>query len=138
MPVDTDGVQVLTDVEERASVDNLDELQARRRKIVAEFAPLAAQFKGGTTAGSDSARKRHRAGIMKLILVEQFKVEKAPSEVALERMANADERHMKFCDDLEKRFAKYVVLENDIADVTEQIRNREECLRVYRAELGLQ
>ena len=138
MSVDADGVQLLTDVEERAGVDNLDALQAKRRKLVAEFAPLAAKFKGGTTAGSDSARKRHRAGIAKLILAEQFKDQKEPSEAALERMANADARHIDFCENLEKQFAKYVVMENDIADVTEQIRNREECLRVYRAELGLQ
>jgi hypothetical protein len=136
--VDDDGVLECTAMECRADVDNLDALQAKRRALVKQFAPLAAQFKGGTTAGSDSARKRHRAGIAKLILQEQFKdASKQPAENALERMANADSRHIDFCEDLEKRFAKYVVLENDIADVTEQIRNREECLRVYRAELGL-
>ena len=137
--VNSDGVLECTAIESRANVDNLDALQAKRRKIVAEFAPLAAQFKGGTTAGSDSARKRHRAAIAGLILQEQFKdAAKQPAENALERMANADYRHIKFCDGLEKDFAKYIVLENDIADVSEQIRNREECLRVYRAELGLQ
>jgi hypothetical protein len=38
----------------------------------------------------------------------------------------------------EADFARFMILENDVADITEQIRNREECLRVYRAELGLE
>ncbi len=92
--VDADGVLAQTALESRSDVDNLDALQAKRRQIVKELAPLAAKFIGGTTAGSDSARKRHRAGIAALILDEQPKGEKPPSEAALERMANADARHI--------------------------------------------
>ncbi len=138
MPTDTDGVLTQTPVEARADVDNLDALQAKRRGLVKQLAPLAAKFKGGTTAGSDSARKRHRALVAKRILLSLKPDEKAPAEVALERMANADIEHIEFCEKLENDFARFVILENDVADVTEQIRNREECIRVYRAELGLQ
>jgi hypothetical protein len=138
MPTDTDGVLTQTPLEARAEVDNLDQLQAKRRGLVKTFAPLAAKFKGGTTAGSDSARKRHRALVAKRILLSLKPDEKAPAEVALERMANADLEHIEFCEKLEADFARYAMLENDIADITEQIRNREECLRVYRAELGLE
>jgi hypothetical protein len=107
--VDSDGVLQQTDLEARSSVDNLDSLQANRRALVA-----------------------------KRILVElDQKGEKAPSEAALERMANADIEHIAFCDKLEADFARFILLENDIADVSEQIRNREECLRCWRAELGL-
>lgn len=136
--VDNDGVLQKTPLESRAEVENLDALQAKRRAIVKELAPLAAKFKGGTTAGSDSARKRHRAAIARLILDEQFKGKTPPSEAALERMANADPRHVDFCETLERQFAKFVVLENDRDDITEQIRSREEELRCYRSELGLQ
>ncbi len=127
----------LTALEERAEIRSLEALQADRRVLVAEYAPLAAKFKGGTTAGADSARKRHRAGIAKLILADWPKGDKEPSEAALERMANADDRHIDFCEKLENQFAKFLVLENDIADITDQIRDREESLRVFRAELGL-
>lgn len=138
--VDRDGVVEQTAVEHRAEVDNIDALQAKRRQLVREMAPLAAKFRGGNNGSSaDSARKRHRAGIAALIAAEQFKdASKAPSEATLERMANADPRHIDFCENLEKQFAKFIVLENDVDDVTEQIRNREELLRVYRAELGLE
>jgi hypothetical protein len=136
--VDSDGVLECTAVESRADVDSLDALQAKRRALVKQYAPLAAKFKGGTTAGSDSARKRHRALVAKRILQSMSRDEKAPAETALERMANADLEHIEFCEKLESDFARFILIENDIADVTEQIRNREECLRVYRAELGLE
>lgn len=126
----------LTELEARADIESLEDLQQRRREIVAKYAPLAAKFKGGTTAGSDSARKRHRALVAKRILLTAG--DKAPSEVALERMANADLEHIQFCENLERDFARFIILENDIADITERIRSREECLRVYRAELGLE
>lgn len=135
--VDNDGELQMTALESRAEVDNLDVLQAKRRALVKVYAPLAAKFKGGTTAGSDSARKRHRALVAKRILLGIKADEKQPAENALERMANADIEHIAFCDKLEADFARFIIIENDIADVSEQIRNREECLRVYRAELGL-
>jgi hypothetical protein len=136
--VDDDGVLQCTAVESRADVENLDALQAKRRALVATYAPLAAKFKGGAIAGSDAARKRHRALIAQSILATmEQKGEKAPSEAALERMANAHVDHIEFCNALEREFTRFILAENDIADVTEQIRNREECLRVYRAELGL-
>lgn len=139
--VDTDGVLEMTALESRAEIANLEALQAERRKLVKKYAPLAARFKGGSGNGSssDAARKRHRAGIANLILREQFreKGEKDPSETALERMANADKRHVDFCDELELQFADFLMLENEIADINEQIRNREECLRCWRAEIGL-
>lgn len=128
----------ITALESRAEIDNLFALQAKRRAIVAEMAPLAAKFKGGTTAGSDSARKRHRALVAKSLLADWPKDEKPPAENALERMANADIRHIEFCEKLEEQFTKYVILENDRDDITEQIDNRIECLRSYRAELRLE
>lgn len=138
MLTDTEGVLEQTALESRADVDNLDALQAKRRALVKQYAPLAARFKGGAIAGSDAARKRHRALVAKRILLTQFKDQKEPSEAALERMANADVEHIAFCDKLEADFSRFILLENDIAEVTEQIRNREECLRVYRAELTLE
>ncbi len=137
---DTDGVLLQDALESRAECPNLEALQAKRRQLVNDNASRAARFKGGSGNGSssDAARKRHRAAVSKLILDEKFKNTNPPAETALERMANADDRHITFCEDLEKEFAKYLVIENDIAEVTEQIRDREERLRCYRAELGLQ
>lgn len=135
---DNDGVLEMTALESRAEIANLDALQDKRRGLVKEYAPLAAKFRGGQVAGSDAARKRHRAMISNLILQEiRQEGQKDPSETALERMANADQRHIDFCDELEGQFVEFIVKENEIAEINEQIRNREECLRAYRAEIGL-
>jgi len=137
--VDDDGVLERDALESRADVDGLEALQHRRRQLVKQNAPLAARFKGGTGQGSssDAARKRHRAIVAKIILATEFQGKTPPSEAALERMANAHEKHIEFCDQLEKDFAKFTVLEDEIASVTERIRDREERLRCWRAEMML-
>lgn len=136
--VDDDGVVAMTALEHRAGVDSLDELQAKRRALVKQIAPLAAKFRSGTVANADALRKRHRALVAKRILMTEFANRAAPSEAALERMANADTEHISFCEKLEQEFIRYVLLENDIADITEAVRNREEMLRCWRAEIGLE
>ena len=57
-------------LEYRAEVDSLEALQQQRRTLWKDYAPLAAKFKGGAVAGTDAARKRHRALVAKRILVE--------------------------------------------------------------------
>lgn len=139
-------------LELRASVDSLEMLQQRRRDLLKEYAPLAAKFKGGATAGTDASRKRHRALVAKRILV-QMEQEwaakakpgviavgefKAPAETALERMANADTEHIAFCDKLESDYTRFILLENDIQEINEKIRSREVELYSYNAELRMQ
>lgn len=126
-------------IEMRADVDSLEVLQHKRRQLLKDYAPLAAKFKGGAVAGTDAARKRHRALVAKRLLVQmEQKQEKAPSEAALERMANADTEHIQFCDNLEADYTRFIVLENDIQEVNEKIRSREVELYAYNAELRMQ
>jgi hypothetical protein len=146
-------------LEHRAEVDSLAQLQHRRRELLKDYAPLAARFKGGATAGTDAARKRHRALVAKRILV-QLRQEFAkgpqmvpskktanlmvpavfdePSETALERMANADTEHVGFCEQLEADYTRFILLENDIQEINEKIRSREVELYCYNGELRLQ
>lgn len=150
----TDGSIALTAkaLEMRAEVDSLEALQHKRRELMKEYAPLAGKFKGGATAGTDAARKRHRALVAKRILVEQQQAWdakakpgaiavgpwKEPSEAALERQANADTEHIAFCEKLEKDYTRFIILENDIQEVNEKIRSREVELYSYSAELRMQ
>lgn len=138
-------------LEERAEIDSLEILQAERRKLLKDYAPLAAKFKGGATAGTDAARKRHRALVAKRILADMKEnwgktlrpgevvgVWKEPAETALERMANADIEHIAFCEKLESDYMRFILLENDIQEVNEKIRSREVELYSYNAELRMQ
>lgn len=146
-------------LENRAEVDSLEALQQKRRDLMKRYAPLAAKFKGGAVAGTDAARKRHRALVAKRILVElrqafekgpqQVPSKKTaglmvpavfdePSETALERLANADTEHIQYCDKLEADYTRFILLENDIDEIREKIRSREVELYAYNAELRLQ
>lgn len=146
-------------LEHRAEVDSLEALQHKRRELMKEYAPLAGKFKGGATAGTDAARKRHRALVAKRILVELRQafakgpqqvpskktaglmvpaVFEEPAEVALERMANADTEHIAYCEKLESEYVRFILLENDIEEVREKIRSREVELYSYNAELRMQ
>lgn len=123
-------------VESRADVESLEALQAERRTLLPRFTQLASKFKGGQSASADTKRKQHRALVSKRIEAE-WKGDKAPSEAALERMANADVEHIAFCESIEREFTEYVLLEYRITEIQERIRNRETCLNVYNAELRL-
>lgn len=138
-------------LENRAEVDSLETLQHQRREKMKEYAPLAAKFKGGATAGTDAARKRHRALVAKRILIDMKEkwgktlkpgevvgVWKEPAETALERMANADIEHIAYCDKLESDYTRFILLENDIQEINEKIRSREVELYSYNAELRMQ
>lgn len=139
-------------LESRAETYSLESLQQKRRDLLRDYAPLAGKFKGGAVAGTDAARKRHRALVAKRILIElqqdwEKKAKpgviavgpfKEPSESALERMANADTEHIEYCQNLEDDYVRFIVLDNDIAEINEKIRSREVELYCYNAELKLQ
>lgn len=122
MATSTEPETGATDREIRAEIPSLDALQHRRRQLVRECAPLSAKFGGSRGQGSpmDSIRKRHRSLIM------------------LERLANADPRHIEFCEALEKECARYELLQDDIKSLNEQIQSRLAELYAYNKEIGLQ
>jgi hypothetical protein len=126
-------------LEDKADVESLDVLQHERRELVKKWAPLAAMFRGGNSASIDSIRKQHRALIMTQIEATDFKgSDKRPAENMLERLANASDKHIAFCDDLREKYVAYITLDNDITQINERIQSREVELRAYTAELRLQ
>ena len=143
-----------TDREVRADIPSLDDLQQRRKDLYKEYAPLRARFGGSRGQGSlsESIRKRHRALIMKSIVIEMRQEWEKPSENKsivrgafsepaenkLERLANADPRHIAFCDQLEKDCTRFEVLSNDIQEINEQIASRQAEIYAYTKEIGLQ
>ena len=125
-----------TALESRAEVEALEALHEERRSLLPRFAELAAKFKGGQGSSADAKRKQHRALVMKRIAAEQNLDDKF-AENKLERMANSDIEHIAFCEQMEREFTEYVLLEYRITEIAERIRNRETCLNVYNAELRL-
>lgn len=114
-----------TPEEQAAGVQSLDLLLYYQRDVVRRLAELEALFGGGDGDASlaDVRRKQHRQQVMTLIrddLRTQWEADSAgqekppawkePSESALERMANSDERHVRFVNALEAQRAQWVRL----------------------------
>lgn len=116
------------DLEARVGVDHIDELQAERRAIVAQLAPLRAQYGPGGTF--DARRKAFRSAVANEIALRVTAERgKAPSEAELERLAAGDERVLRWMDAAETDMATYHLLENALAEKTELIRRDDALVR---------
>lgn len=127
----------ITALESKAEIESKEWLLARKRELTRELAPLAAMHRSnGQGSPADAARKRHRALVAKRILESiQANGHKEPSEAALERMANADEEHRAFCDELQSQATRYNVLMTEKEEIEYRLRARETELNAYTAEL---
>lgn len=136
-----------TDLEARIGLPSLEALQYERRLLVKKIAPLEALFGSGGDRWT-AKRRQHRDTIAKQILLDlqpkdigtQLGVSdwKRPSDAALERMANADPRHVTFCEETEAKFADYMILKCSLSEIEELIASREYTSRYLTAELRLQ
>lgn len=124
-----------TGLEAKAHIPSLEKLHHKRRVLARAMAPLAALFEGGQNASAEARRKQHRQVIGTKIAMEKG-ITGDKIESMLERLANADERHIRFCDDLERLKIKWFQARVALMEVNEEIRDREEAERCYRAEVN--
>lgn len=131
-------------IESRAGIESLDELQHHRRQLIEAIKPLDMLFGSGGDRWT-AKRRRHRDGIAKLLRAEMeaaAKVEgkpfKEPAMNHLEMLANADLRHVAFCEKTEASYAEWLELKTLIDETNERIASRELEMRYLQAELRLQ
>lgn len=123
-------------IEERAEIEALAILQGERRTLVDQNAKLIALY--GAFGHYDDHRKR---------MVEALKVrarmelsaasEKKPTESQIDSEAYASPQYERFIDNALSEKIEYLKAANRIAEIDEQVRSREEELRVYGKELQL-
>jgi len=121
------------ELETRAGVESLETLHAERRKIIKAMAPLEMLVGSGGERWT-AKRRQHRDVIGKLIQAE------AGKEVAankLEQLANADDRHVKFCEETEARYIEYMTWRTALDEVNERIESRLAEMRFATAEARL-
>jgi hypothetical protein len=123
-----------TRVESQAEIPALAGLQYKRRVLARALAPVAALFEGGQTPPAEAKRKQHRQMIGTLIASEKG-ITGDKVESMLERLANADPRHIDFCAQLDAMRERYYLGRVALLDLNEQIRSREEHHRTHNAEL---
>lgn len=124
-----------TDLEARAEVESLEALHALRREIVDKLAPMELLYgSGGDRA--HAARRQHRDTIGKLLRTEMH-LEDAPQN-RIESMANSDDRHVKFCNELEEKFISYRKWQPALDEVNDKIASRLAEIRFAASEMRLQ
>lgn len=124
-----------TRLESRAEIPSLALLHHQRRVLVRALAPLSVLFEGkGQGSPADARRKQHRHMIATLIATEQG-LDGDKLESKLERLANSDPRHVAFCGKLDDLRLRYYEGRNALIETMELIRDREESLRAYNAEV---
>lgn len=124
----TQAPRTLRDFEETVGVDPIDVLQADRRAVIEELAPLRAKYGPGGTW--DARRKAFRSAVANEIAMRLVaERSKAPSETELERLAAGDERVLRWLDDVEQEMARYHLLEDHAQSMTELINRGQAILR---------
>jgi hypothetical protein len=124
-----------TDLEARMGLESLEALHHERREIIRQLTPLKLLYgSGGDRA--DAKREQHRDVIGKLLRQELPDGKDLPQN-RIEAMANSDQRHLDFCDDLDEKFIKFEYWTNCLNEVDERIAAREYLSRYITKELGM-
>jgi len=132
-PASLAGARTLRDLELQIGVDPIDVLQADRRAVVEDLAPLRAKYGPGGTW--DARRKAHRSAIATEIASKlQEERGKAPSEAEVERLAAGDPRVQARLDEAEAEMARYAVLEDECQRYTELLNRGQALIRYVTSE----
>lgn len=122
-------------LEGRAEIESLEELHEQRRALIQRGARLKAMY--GSFGLFDDLRKQRlelaKVAARQALTEASVKV----TEGAVEQAAYADKGYRDFLTLAEREKIQWVLLENEITEIDERIRNRELSLSVYGKELGL-
>ena len=132
---ETDWDGALTQLEERAEIDSLDDLQARRRQLLPEYSALRALH--GSNGKWDAKRKALLEALKVRARMDATKRGEKVTEGLIDALAHADEQYIAFVDSGIDGATRYVVLETEITEIEEKVRNREFCLTAWSRELAL-
>jgi hypothetical protein len=130
----TDWDGDLTSLEVKANVESLEDLQQRRRELVAANGALIARY--GPFGSADDYRKS-------FVETQKVRARMALSESGdkvtegrIDAEAYGSDAYARFLDNALAEKVEYLRVQTEITELEEKIRNREECLRAYRAEIG--
>jgi hypothetical protein len=134
--VDTDGVELMTDMEQKAEIDSLDALHAKRRQLLPEYSALKALHGQN---GKYDLRRKNRLEAAKIQARMDMEKEGAKiTEAAVDARAHTDAGYEKFIEDGITAGTRFIVVENDMNEINERIENRLSMLYAYGREVGMQ
>lgn len=133
MPIQAPGRK---DIEEKADVDSLAQLQQERREIMRRLTPLRAKY--GSFGTIDALRKQYVEALRQEALnTLTAQNGKTPPEWIAEASAYGSEKYKSFIENWENQRIEWINLETQVTEIEEKIRSREIELRAYSAETML-
>ncbi len=134
--VDADGVELMTEMEAKASIDSLDALHAKRRQILPEYALLRALH--GPNGKWDARRKARLEAAKIGARIDLVKTGEKVTEALVDAMGHGDAGYVQFIEDGITGATRYVELDAEMTEIEEQLENRTAMLYAWGRELGLQ
>lgn len=119
-----------TEIEARVGIPSLDTLQAERRALVAQIAPLRALY--GPFGGFDARRK-----VLLAVCAKEARdgaKDVKLTEAAIQDAAHAHDAYRDWLDRSEVERTEYIVLEDAITALTERIHRDNALIRYVTSE----
>lgn len=131
-----DWDSVVSELESRADIASLADLQSERRQLVANNAALIARY--GSFGMHDDYRKQFvEAQKVRTRMELSVGREKKPTESEIDAAAYGSEEYGKFLDNALEEKVEYLRVQSRLDELSERIRSREIELLTYNAELKL-
>lgn len=131
----TEWTGELTDLEAKASLDSLDDLQQRRRALVDANASLIARY--GSFGLHDDFRKSFVECQKLRARMDLSKEGAKVTEGAVDAAAYGSDAYARFLDNALDEKVAYLKVQNEIDELCERIRSRELAILAFNAEMKL-
>jgi hypothetical protein len=125
----------LSALEARAELDSLEDLQSRRRQLVAQNAGLMARY--GNFGMADDFRKRMVEALKVKARMELQQAGAKTTESMIDAHAYGSDDYAAFLDNALGEKIDFIRVQTAIDEINERIRGRELAIMAYNAELRL-
>jgi hypothetical protein len=125
----------LTALEARAELDSLEDLQQRRRQLVAQNAGLMARY--GNFGMADDFRKRMVEALKVKARMELQQEGAKTTEAMIDARAYGSQDYERYLDNALAEKVQYIRVQTEIDEINERIRGRELAIMAYNSELKL-
>ena len=127
----SDWEGALTDLEAKADADSLDDLHARRRQILPEYAALRALHGNGGKWGD---KRKTMLSAIKVRVRNSEPPRGKWTDDSVDDAAHADEQYTRFVDEGIDGATRFFFLDVEMNEITERIKNRETVIYAWSAE----
>jgi hypothetical protein len=133
--VDTDGVLVARDIEDKAGIESLEQLHSLRRQLLPEYKTLKALH--GPFGKWDFRRKARLEAAKIQARIDVSKTGEKYTEAMIDTMGHADAGYIQFIEDGIDGATRYVEVETEMNELAERVESRIAELYAWGKEAGL-